>query len=100
MEKQNKDMPSESPELRAKLKQVDIEVQEYVVALKSEIFKLQKKNVKLEAESISLRFRITALKEENLQYIKHKPLELMSLDELEENIKRLDKAIKKSENKK
>lgn len=52
----------ESPELLAKLKEADLEVQQYVSALKAENAKLHKRIFKLEAENVSLENRIETIK--------------------------------------
>jgi cell division protein FtsB len=82
-----------SDDLEVKLKQTDPEIQQFVNALQTEISNLQKNNIKLEAKNMSLKARINALKNEISQYVKHKPLELMSLEEIDEMIENLEKIL-------
>jgi len=53
---------AESPDLVAKLQASDPEVQAYVVALKAQMTKLQKRMLDVEAENVMLQCRIDAIK--------------------------------------
>ncbi len=61
------DTPEKSdpmPELTAKIKSCDPEMQNFITALKAENLKLQKKIAKLQAENVTLNNRITVLEEQ------------------------------------
>lgn len=74
----------ESPELQAKLKTCDPEIQQYLVALKAENSRLQKQIVKLEAKNITCNHRILALEEQIKHHLeKHFDLPSMSHEEKE-----------------
>ena len=74
----------ESPELQAKLKACDPEVQQYLVALKAENLRLHKQVVKLEAKKISGNNRVLALEEQIEHHLKkHIDLPSMSHQEKE-----------------
>lgn len=53
-----------SPKLEKKLKNGDREVEEFVEDLQHELSNLHRQNVKLEANNVSLKNRITVLEEE------------------------------------
>jgi predicted nuclease with TOPRIM domain len=55
------------PELTAKLKACDPEIQDFITALKTKNLKLQKQIAKLQAENVTLNNRIKVLEEENLK---------------------------------
>ena len=56
-----------SPDIVAKLKACDFEVQEYVRALESKLLELTKKNAYLEADNVFLNDRVKFLTKENLK---------------------------------
>ena len=56
-----KDIIPISPELQAKIKVCDPDVQDFIGALQSELLKLHKHNLGLEAKNVSLSARIKAL---------------------------------------
>lgn len=68
----------ESPELTAKLKSCDPKVQQYLVELKAENFRLQKQITKLEAKNITSNYRILALEDELKEHLK-KHIDISSL---------------------
>jgi len=55
------------PELTAKLKACDSEIQNFITALKAENLKLQKQIAKLQAENVTLNNRIKILEEEEFK---------------------------------
>jgi predicted nucleic acid-binding Zn-ribbon protein len=59
--------------LDVSLKAADAEVRDFVEALKSEIRKLQKQNIKLQAQHISDQERISALEDE-LKELQSRPM--------------------------
>jgi predicted nuclease with TOPRIM domain len=64
------DTPEKSdpmPELTAKLKMCDPEIQKFITALKTENLKLQKKIAKLQGENVTLNNRIKILEEEEFK---------------------------------
>ena len=63
----NTPIATESPELKLKLKACDPEVQNYVIALKKENLKLQRRIAKQEAEYLSLHNNIQVRAEEIAQ---------------------------------
>ena len=56
---------AESAELQAKIKECDPDIQEYISALKAINAKQHKRIFQLEAENVSLEYRIAAIKEGN-----------------------------------
>jgi hypothetical protein len=78
----------ESHELKTKLINAEAEIQEFIAALKSEIFNLQEKNIKLEAKNISLQSRLKIFENEQSKRIEHEAsINSMSVKELEKVIK-------------
>lgn len=78
----------ESQELKTKLINADVEIQEFIAALESEIFYLQDMNIKLEAKNISFQSRIKVFEDERDKRIKHETsVKSMSIEELEKSIK-------------
>lgn len=76
----------ESPELLAKIKQSDTEVQQYIAALKSENLRLQRKIANLEAKKVSLHHKNKILED----YKKaHPDLYSMTDDELIKEIEKI-----------
>lgn len=55
------------PELTAKIKSCDPEIQNFISALKAENLKLQKQIAKLQAENVTLNNRIKILEEEEFK---------------------------------
>lgn len=53
-----------TPDLSAKLKACDPEIQNYVIALEAENLKLQKQIAKHQAENVTLKNRVKVLEEE------------------------------------
>jgi hypothetical protein len=88
-----------SSSLEAKLNKADLEIKDFVAALKAENLKLQKKIARLQAEAVSLNNKIMVLKEENLQYVQYKNLfesiDSISIKERETLISNLEKLLKK-----
>jgi len=73
---------SVSAELQAKFQQCDLDVQEFISALQSELVKLRKHNARFEVENLSLRERIKALQKEiekkvDLKTLSDEELELL-----------------------
>ena len=58
-----------SPELDAKLKASDSEIQQFIIQLKAENLKAQTRIAKLEAQKISNENKITALEKELSRYV-------------------------------
>jgi hypothetical protein len=76
----------ESPELLAKLKQGDTEVQLYVAELRAENFRLQKIIAKFEAKNISLNHRVQVLEKYRED---HPDYPSMSDEQLKEDLEKL-----------
>jgi uncharacterized protein YaaN involved in tellurite resistance len=92
---------SVSAELQAKFQQCDLDVQEFISALQSELVRLRKHNARLEVENLSLRERIKALQKEiekkvDLQTLSDEELEWLTKHALEEALskaKRTDEGV-------
>jgi hypothetical protein len=88
-----KDIIPISPELQAKIQVCDPDVQDFIGALQSELLKLHKHNLGLEAKNVSLNSRISVLEEEMKPF---RQIREATDEELTEEIKEiLSKAIKK-----
>lgn len=92
---------SVSAELQAKFQQCDLDVQEFISALQSELVKLRKHNARLEVENLSLKERIKALQKEiekkvDLKTLSDEELECLSKHAVEEALsktKRTDEGV-------
>ncbi|MGD1046564.1 MAG: hypothetical protein ABR936_14750 [Bacteroidota bacterium] len=83
-----------SPQLEAKLKDADSEIQAFVDALQLELMKLQKKNINLEANNVSLDARINVLQQE---LDKRKVFDDVVINVTNEELKEHSESLKKLE---